>query len=63
MNVSNNFEQPDEFYDCLLAAHADLSAQDSARLNARLVLLLANQIGSADLLAQCIEAARQAEAR
>ena len=35
----------DVFYAALLKAHEGLSAEDSARLNARLVLILANQVG------------------
>lgn len=40
----------DVFYAALLEAHEGLSAEDSARLNARLVLILANQVGNADVL-------------
>ena len=35
----------DEFYNTLMAAHAGLCAEQSARLNTRLVLLMANAIG------------------
>lgn len=35
----------DEFYDSLMAAHAGLGVEQCARLNARLVLLMANAIG------------------
>ncbi|MFO0208936.1 MAG: DUF2783 domain-containing protein, partial [Betaproteobacteria bacterium] len=34
-----------------------LSEAQSAQLNARLVLLLANQVGDAQVLAQCVRAA------
>ena len=35
----------DDIYDLLMAAHATLSPEDSAKLNARLVLLLINAVG------------------
>ena len=53
-----NIEQPDDFYQALIDAHSGLSDEQSAALNARLVLLLANQIGDLDTLLQAIAAAR-----
>jgi hypothetical protein len=53
-----NITQPDAFYAALVAAHEGLSDVQSADLNARLVLLLANQVGDTAVLLQCIEAAR-----
>ncbi|MBA2672079.1 MAG: DUF2783 domain-containing protein [Ramlibacter sp.] len=58
MNTSNNFEDGDAFYEQLLDAHRGLDADQSALLNARLVLLLANQVGDARVLRDCVEAAR-----
>ena len=48
----------DDFYAALMAAHEGLSFEESARLNARLVLLLANHIGNLDVLKQALQAAR-----
>ncbi|SDJ06639.1 DUF2783 domain-containing protein [Variovorax sp. OV700] len=48
---------PDGFYAALLAAHEGLDGAQSADLNARLVLLLANQCGDQDVLLACIRAA------
>jgi Protein of unknown function (DUF2783) len=48
----------DEFYEALIAAHAGLSEEDSARLNARLVLIMANAIGDIQTLKAIIEKAR-----
>lgn len=48
----------DTFYEQLLDAHVGLSAAESELLNARLILLLANQIGDARVLAECITAAK-----
>lgn len=51
-------EDPDVFYEALLLAHQGLSLERSHELNARLVLLLANQIGRLDVLEQALAAAR-----
>jgi Protein of unknown function (DUF2783) len=56
--LDNQFEDADGFYEALLDAHAGLRAEESAALNARLVLLLANQVGHAGVLAQCIALAK-----
>lgn len=48
----------DAFYENLMAAHEGLSLDQSAQLNARLVLILANQVGDQTLLAEAISAAR-----
>ncbi|MEM9197312.1 MAG: DUF2783 domain-containing protein [Pseudomonadota bacterium] len=45
-----NIPDPDGFYAELLEAHEGLSAQDSHGFNARLVLILANQIGDRAVL-------------
>ena len=58
MKTQLNFQDADAFYEQLLDAHQDLSAEQSAMLNARLVLLLANQVGDAKVLKDCVEAAR-----
>jgi len=51
-------QQPDDFYQALIDAHVGLTDEQSAALNARLVLLLANQIGDLTTLRQAISAAR-----
>ncbi|SET37517.1 DUF2783 domain-containing protein [Variovorax sp. OV084] len=50
---------PDGFYAALLAAHEGRTDAQSADLNARLVLLLANQCADQDLLLACIRAAAE----
>ncbi|AEG94244.1 DUF2783 domain-containing protein [Ramlibacter tataouinensis] len=57
MKTSLNFKDADGFYEQLLDAHAGLSPQQSELLNARLILLLANQVGDAQVLRECVEAA------
>lgn len=58
MKTTLNFQDADGFYECLLDAHQNLAPEASQLLNARLILLLANQIGDAKLLKECVEAAR-----
>jgi hypothetical protein len=53
-----HIQQPDDFYQALIDAHSGLTDEQSAALNARLVLLLANQIGDLTTLRQAIAAAR-----
>lgn len=48
----------DAFYEQLIAAHAGLSPDQSARLNARLVLVMANAIGDADILTDILDRAK-----
>ena len=57
MKVDPTLQSPDDFYERLLDAHRGLSADESAQLNARLILLLANQIGDDQVLADCVAAA------
>ena len=63
MELTANIADPDGFYEALVKAHEGLSADDSAALNARLVFLLANQIGDQAVLEQCVAAARKPFAR
>ena len=58
--LAPNLEDPDDFHARLIAAHEGLTESASADLNARLLFLLANQIGSAAVLAECITLAREA---
>ncbi len=58
MRSSPNIPNPDAFYEALLDMHAGLPAAESHALNARLVLLLANQIGDQAVLMSCLETAR-----
>jgi anthranilate phosphoribosyltransferase len=59
MKTPLNQQDADAFYEQLLDAHQGLDEQQSALLNARLILLLANQVGDAKALKECVEAARK----
>lgn len=58
LNTQPNIERPDDFYQALIEAHVGLSEQESAALNARLILLLANQVGDLATLKEAIAAAK-----
>jgi hypothetical protein len=59
MKTTLNLQDADGFYEQLLDAHLGLEPEQSELLNARLILLLANQVGDARVLKECVEAARQ----
>jgi 3-(3-hydroxy-phenyl)propionate hydroxylase len=58
MILKPNIAQPDDFYESLLDAHAGLSDAASSLLNAKLVLLLANQVPDLATLTEAIALAR-----
>jgi len=57
MTTDPNVPDPDGFYAALVAAHEGLTDAQSAELNARLVFLLANQVGEQRVLLDCVAAA------
>jgi hypothetical protein len=59
MRSTFHFQDGDGFYEQLLEAHEGLTKEQSDLLNARLIVVLANQVGDARTLKECIEAARQ----
>jgi len=58
LNTEPNLAQPDDFYQALLDAHQDLSEAQSQMLNAKLILLLANHIGTPAVLDEALRLAR-----
>jgi hypothetical protein len=58
LNTTANIARPDDFYAALLASHEGLSKAQSDALNARLVLILANHVGDAGVLAQALDLAK-----
>ena len=58
MKTALHLQDADTFYEHLLDAHAGLNREQSELLNARLILLLANQVGDARVLKDCVEAAK-----
>ena len=58
LNVEPNLTAPDDFYEALIEMHRGLDAQQSAMVNARLILLLANHVGDLGVLKAALAAAR-----
>ncbi|MEP7064344.1 MAG: DUF2783 domain-containing protein [Betaproteobacteria bacterium] len=54
-----NVVAPDDMYAMLVDTHRGLTDAQSADVNVRLVLLLANHIGDAEVVAEAIAAARE----
>jgi hypothetical protein len=59
--VTNRFADPDLAYRLLIDAHRGLTEDASAALNSRLILILANQIGSVEILREAIALAQSAD--
>ena len=58
LTLDPNIPDPDGFYEELIKAHEGLSKDDSDALNARFILVLANQIGDRDVLRAALKAAK-----
>jgi hypothetical protein len=50
-------DRPDDFYQELIDVHAGLSDDESRKINAKLVLILANHIGDMDVLREALQCA------
>lgn len=48
-------ENPDDFYARLIELHEGLSSEESHKLNAKVILMLANHIGDMDVLYEVLE--------
>ena len=58
LNLDPNIERPDDFYEALVELHRDLTPEQSAKVNAKLILLLANHVGDMKVLREALAAAR-----
>jgi hypothetical protein len=58
LNTEPNLPAPDEFYEELIDLHRGLTDEQSALVNAKLILLLANHIGDRAVLKAAMAAAR-----
>jgi hypothetical protein len=61
LNLEANFSDADAFYAALAEAHRDRKPQASEKINARLILLLANQVGDQEILEQALAIASQTD--
>ena len=58
LNIDPNIARPDDFYEALIDMHRDLTPEQSQLVNAKLVLLLANHVGDAQVLHEAMRRAR-----
>jgi len=56
--TDSRFGNPDAAYTAIIDAHRGLDEAESGAFNARLVLILANHIGDAEVLGQALALAR-----
>ena len=59
LSTSSNFAKPDDAFRVIVEAHRGLSEEQSADLDAALVLVLANHIGDLDVLREAIVLAKR----
>ena len=59
INTEPNLASPDDFYEELIDLHRSLTDEQSALVNSKLILLLANHIGDMSVLRAAMQAARQ----
>jgi hypothetical protein len=59
LNTEQNISSPDDLYDLLINAHRDLDDQQIRLLDASLILLLSNHIGSIEVVKEAIRVAKE----
>ena len=59
LSTSSNFVKPDDAFRAVVEAHRGLNDEQSADLDAALVLILANHIGDIDVLCEAIALAQR----
>ena len=59
INLKPNIKNSDDFYSKLIAAHEGLSDEESIEFNSRLILILSNQVGDLEILAEALEIAKR----
>ena len=58
LSTASNFAKPDDAFRAIVEAHRGLTDEQSADLDAALVLILANHIGDIEVLREAIALAR-----
>jgi len=59
LELEPNLAAADDAYEALIAAHDGLTREQSDALNARLILILMNQIGDVQVIRAALEAAKR----
>ncbi|CTQ45630.1 DUF2783 domain-containing protein [Roseibium aggregatum] len=62
LNLTRNLPDPDGFYEYLVSSQRHMSDEEANCMNARLILILANQIGDPDVLKAAIDFAANPKA-
>ncbi len=62
LNLTRNVPDPDGFYEYLVSSQRHMSDEEANCMNARLILILANQIGDPDVLKAAIDFAANPKA-
>jgi len=55
LRTDPGIKNPDDFYSRLIELHAGLSSEDSHKMNAKVILMLANHIGDIEVLEEVLE--------
>lgn len=58
LNTAPNLASPDDVYEAIINAHEGLDEASSHKMNAMLVLILANHIGDAAVILAALDKAR-----
>lgn len=61
LNLAPAIANPDAFYELLVDSQRDMSDEEANRMNARLVLILCNQVGDPETLREAIRLAAKAK--
>jgi len=59
LTLEPNLPAADDAYAALIEAHEGLTREESDALNARLILILMNQIGDVQVIREALEAAKR----
>ena len=59
LHTEARINDPDDFYAGLITLHAGLSTEQSQKLNSKLILLMANQIGDRAVLDEILDTVRK----
>lgn len=62
LNLAPNLADPDGFYEYLVNSQRNMSDEEANAMNARLVLILSNQVGDLSVLKQAIDFAAEPKA-
>jgi len=63
LQLTRNIADPDGFYEHLVSSQRDMSDEEANQMNARLILVLANQIGDMETLKAASDVAADPKAK